>query len=115
VLRRRTTTCQKTPENYAEAVANFIVSVEQMRKKKAYDNNIIAMDETAVWFDCPDTRCIETKGAKEVGRDRSWGVDRISADGAFRSQSSLPATRSRGSPSAWLPALMDESSRPTCW
>ncbi|KAL3113785.1 hypothetical protein niasHT_013844 [Heterodera trifolii] len=25
-----------------------------------------AMDETAVWFDCPDNRCIEKKGAKDV-------------------------------------------------
>ena len=27
---------------------------------------IFAMDETAVWLDCPDNRCIKTKGVKEI-------------------------------------------------
>uniref|UniRef100_A0A183BK65 HTH CENPB-type domain-containing protein n=1 Tax=Globodera pallida TaxID=36090 RepID=A0A183BK65_GLOPA len=65
VLRRRTTAGQKPPSNYAEAVAKFIIYVEQRRQNVNF-SGIYAMDETAVWFDCPDNRCIETKGAKEV-------------------------------------------------
>lgn len=65
VLRRVTTAAQKPPENYAEAVAKFVVFVEQRRKAMKF-SSIFAMDETAVWFDCPDNRCIETKGAKDV-------------------------------------------------
>ena len=65
VLRRVTTSAQKPPKNYAEAVAKYIVLVDQLRKKRKF-TQIIAMDETAVWFDCPDGLCIETKGAKDV-------------------------------------------------
>ena len=64
VLRRRTTTCQKPPIDFAEAVARFVVHLEKRRKEVQFES--YAMDETAVWFDCPDTRCIETRGAKEV-------------------------------------------------
>ncbi len=66
VVRGRTTTCQKPPENYTEAISKFIVHVER-RRREAFFTELYAMDETAVWFDCPDNRCIETKGAKEVG------------------------------------------------
>jgi hypothetical protein len=65
VLRRRTTVCQKPPGKYAEAVAKFIIHIEKRRKEVGFAR-IYAMDETAVWFDCPDNRCIETKGAKDV-------------------------------------------------
>jgi hypothetical protein len=66
VLRRVTTTAQKPPSNYAEAVAEFIIYVEERRRIGNFAQ-VLAMDETAVWFDCPDNRCIETKGAKDVG------------------------------------------------
>jgi hypothetical protein len=65
VLRRRTTTCQKPPKDYADAVASFIVHVEERRRRGGF-TEVFAMDETAVWFDCPDNRCIDTRGAKEV-------------------------------------------------
>jgi hypothetical protein len=60
-----TTACQKPPKDYAEVIAKFIVHVEMRRKEVQY-SQIFAMDETAVWFDCPDGRCIDTKGAKDV-------------------------------------------------
>jgi hypothetical protein len=65
VVRRRTTTCQKPPENYTEAISKFIVHVER-RRREAFFTELYAMDETAVWFDCPDNRCIETN---ETGRE----------------------------------------------
>uniref|UniRef100_A0A915MZS3 HTH CENPB-type domain-containing protein n=1 Tax=Meloidogyne javanica TaxID=6303 RepID=A0A915MZS3_MELJA len=65
VLRCLTTTCQHPPEDYIEAVAKFIVNVEQRRKEASF-SEILAMDETAVWFDDPGGRCIESRGAKEV-------------------------------------------------
>uniref|UniRef100_A0A915NI48 HTH CENPB-type domain-containing protein n=1 Tax=Meloidogyne floridensis TaxID=298350 RepID=A0A915NI48_9BILA len=65
VLRCLTTTCQHPPENYIEAVAEFIVHVEK-RRKEANFSEILAMDETAVWFDDPGGRCIESRGAKDV-------------------------------------------------
>uniref|UniRef100_A0A915EC86 HTH CENPB-type domain-containing protein n=1 Tax=Ditylenchus dipsaci TaxID=166011 RepID=A0A915EC86_9BILA len=64
VLRRRTTTAQKPPENYAETVAKFVMHIAELRKKNRF-SQLIAMDETAVWFDCPDGTCIETKGSKD--------------------------------------------------
>uniref|UniRef100_A0A915EME8 HTH CENPB-type domain-containing protein n=1 Tax=Ditylenchus dipsaci TaxID=166011 RepID=A0A915EME8_9BILA len=65
VYRRVTTTAQKPPENYAEAVAKFIVHLEQRGKAVKFDE-VFAMDETAVWFDCPSSRCIDSIGAKDV-------------------------------------------------
>uniref|UniRef100_A0A915E858 Transposase n=1 Tax=Ditylenchus dipsaci TaxID=166011 RepID=A0A915E858_9BILA len=56
---------EKPPENYAEAVAKFIVHLEERRTAIKF-SSIYAMDETAVWFDCPANTCIETKGAKDV-------------------------------------------------
>lgn len=57
--------CQKPPADYIEAIAKFIIHVEQMRKKTKF-SEVYAFDETAVWFDSPDNRVIETKGAKDV-------------------------------------------------
>uniref|UniRef100_A0A915EFB1 HTH CENPB-type domain-containing protein n=1 Tax=Ditylenchus dipsaci TaxID=166011 RepID=A0A915EFB1_9BILA len=61
--RRVTTTAQKPPKNYAEAVAQFVVHVEERRKAVKF-SSVLAMDETAVWFNCPDNTCIDTKGPK---------------------------------------------------
>jgi predicted kinase len=55
----------KPPLDFAETVALFVVHLEKRRKAVNFAE-IYAMDETAVWFDCPDSRCIETRGAKEV-------------------------------------------------
>ncbi|KAL3123847.1 hypothetical protein niasHT_004941 [Heterodera trifolii] len=41
------------------------------RRRTIFPDGIFAMDETAVWFDCPDNRCIEKKGAKDAP-DVSW-------------------------------------------
>jgi predicted kinase len=38
----------------------------EKRRKTVNFAAIYAMDETAVWFDDPGNRCIETRGAKEV-------------------------------------------------
>lgn len=65
VLRRRTTACQKAPVNYAEDIAKFILFIENRRNVVKF-SSIMAMDETAVWFDSPNNTCIEKKGAKEV-------------------------------------------------
>lgn len=63
--RRRTTTAQKPPINYAQIVAKFIVYVEQRRKKVQFAQ-MFAMDETRVELDCPGNRTIEKTGAKDV-------------------------------------------------
>uniref|UniRef100_A0A915EEL4 palmitoyl-protein hydrolase n=1 Tax=Ditylenchus dipsaci TaxID=166011 RepID=A0A915EEL4_9BILA len=65
VLRRRTTVCQKPPKDYIDRLSKFIVHVEQRRKAIKF-NEILAFDETAVWFDNPESRVIETRGAKDV-------------------------------------------------
>lgn len=67
VLRKRTSVCQKLPTIYAKAVAKFICYVKQRRKlTNNFSGGIFAIDETAVSFDCPDNRCVKTKGAQEV-------------------------------------------------
>uniref|UniRef100_A0A914MTJ7 Transposase n=1 Tax=Meloidogyne incognita TaxID=6306 RepID=A0A914MTJ7_MELIC len=65
VLRCLTTTCQRPPENYIEAIAKFIVHIEKRRKEISF-SELMAMDETAVWFDDPGGRCVDTRGVKDV-------------------------------------------------
>ncbi|KAL3114127.1 hypothetical protein niasHT_010941 [Heterodera trifolii] len=67
VLRKKTSVCQKLPSNNAEAVAKFISFVEQRRKaKNNFPGGILATDETAVWFDFSDCRCIEIRKAPKM-------------------------------------------------
>lgn len=63
--RKPTTICQKPPADYEEQLVKFVLFVESMRKKKAYQY-IYAADETAVFLDFSGSLCIDTKGSKEV-------------------------------------------------
>ena len=62
---RATTACQKPPKDYAEAISRYVLFTAQLRQKLKTPQ-LIAMDETAVWFDPPETTCVETRGVREV-------------------------------------------------
>jgi len=63
--RRPTTTCQKEPNEYREKIVDFIIFVEQQRRKFNYQH-IYAADETAVYIDFSNSLTVEKRGAKEV-------------------------------------------------
>lgn len=51
-VRRRTTVAQKDAKHFTEKLVNFVTYTTRIIKaKKIQPKNIIAMDETAVWFD----------------------------------------------------------------
>ena len=63
--RRPTTTCQKEPNEYREKIVDFIIFVEQQRRKFNYQH-IYAADETAVYIDFSNSLTVEKRSAKEV-------------------------------------------------
>lgn len=66
-LRRRTTLGQSVPETVRPKLENFIVYVRAMRIVKDYHlNDIVAMDETAVWLDMPADNTVDMVGVKSV-------------------------------------------------
>ena len=66
-IRRKTTMAQKLPEQLAPKVINFILYVRLLRNLNKYLNfDMIAMDETAVWFDMPTDTTVDFKGVKSV-------------------------------------------------
>lgn len=66
-LRRRTTLAQKMPEMIAPKLVNFILYVRSLRLRNGYqENDIIAMDETAVWLDMTADTTVEKVGVKSV-------------------------------------------------
>uniref|UniRef100_A0A915MSP8 HTH CENPB-type domain-containing protein n=1 Tax=Meloidogyne javanica TaxID=6303 RepID=A0A915MSP8_MELJA len=63
--RRPTTTCQQIPENYQEKIINFVLYVQDRIKTEKYDH-IYCADETAVFLDSSNSKCVEEVGSKQV-------------------------------------------------
>lgn len=58
-----TTVCQKPPEAYEKKIVDFIVYIRNKIKERNFDEkSIFASDETAVWIDCSNTKCVNKKG-----------------------------------------------------
>ena len=66
--RKRTTVCQKLPEEFAQKIARYVLFVRYLRMKNQYQmHDIYAANETAVWLDAVSNDTIDTVGVKEVG------------------------------------------------
>lgn len=66
-VRRRTTVAQKEPDKMIEKMVSFVLFMERNRKRiKATPSDILAMDETAVWFDMVGETTVADKGAKSI-------------------------------------------------
>lgn len=66
-LRRRTTMCQRLPEEYGEKLLSFQKFVIKKRREHAYLLSQIGnADQTPVWFDAPENVTVEAKGKKSV-------------------------------------------------
>ncbi|KAL1444446.1 hypothetical protein MTO96_029867 [Rhipicephalus appendiculatus] len=66
-LRRRTSICQKLPEEFEDQLLNFQRFVNRLREQKNYMMGQIGnADETPVWFDMPSSTTITQRGAKDV-------------------------------------------------
>ena len=67
VTRRKTTQSQKDPDRLADKLVHFVLQVRRLRNQHIYVNqNIIAMDETAVWLDMISGTMVDAKGAKTI-------------------------------------------------
>ena len=66
-IRRKTTESQKDPDKLIDKLLAYIIQVCRQRAKFNYtDNNIVAMDETAVWQDMLSTTTVNTIGEKTI-------------------------------------------------
>jgi hypothetical protein len=66
-VRRRTTIAQKSPDDMIKKMVSFVRFVERAREKtQATPSEIIAMDETAVWFDMVGETTVHSTGAKSI-------------------------------------------------
>lgn len=66
-VRRRTTLSQKQPGQVTEKLVNFVTYVtRQTVEKKIQDRDVIAMDETAVFFDMVGSSTVEQRGTRSV-------------------------------------------------
>lgn len=66
-LRRRTSICQKLPEEYEDKLIEFQLYVNSLRRQHGYMLGQIGnADETPVWFDMPSSTTVCERGAKEV-------------------------------------------------
>ncbi|KAL2096389.1 hypothetical protein ACEWY4_008537 [Coilia grayii] len=66
-LRRRTTMAQKNPDLLTEKLVSFFDYVSKtVVSKRISEKDIIAMDETAVWFDMVSPSTIDVRGTKSV-------------------------------------------------
>lgn len=66
-LRKKTTVCQKTPEDLIPKLISYITHLKRLRlAHKFTPANIFAMDETACWMDMPSNTTIDVCGAKCV-------------------------------------------------
>lgn len=66
-LRRRTTMAQKDPDLLTEKLVSFVDYVSKtVVSKRISEKDIIAMDETAVWFDMVSPTTIDVRGTKSV-------------------------------------------------
>lgn len=75
-FRRRTTLCQRLPEDYTDKVLSFHKYVIGLRHQHNYLLSQIGnADQTPVWFDCPENYTVELKGKKSVAV-RTTGAER---------------------------------------
>ena len=66
-LRRRTTMAQKDPDKLTEKLVSFVDYIgKAVSSKGILEKDIIAMDETAVWFDMVSPTTIDARGTKSV-------------------------------------------------
>lgn len=66
-LRRRTSICQKLPEEFEDKLVNFQRFVNRLREQNNFMMGQIGnADETPVWFDMPSSTTITQRGAKDV-------------------------------------------------
>uniref|UniRef100_A0A8C6KRG3 HTH CENPB-type domain-containing protein n=1 Tax=Nothobranchius furzeri TaxID=105023 RepID=A0A8C6KRG3_NOTFU len=66
-LRRRTTMAQKDPDLLTQKLVSFVDYVSKtVVSKRISEKDIIAMDETAVWFDMVSPSTINVRGTKSV-------------------------------------------------
>ncbi|GAA6077977.1 zinc finger protein 540-like [Tachysurus ichikawai] len=67
VRRRTTVVAQKDAKHFTEKLVNFVTYTTRIIKaKKIQPKNIIAMDETAVWFDMVGSTTVDARGARSV-------------------------------------------------
>lgn len=67
VYRRRTTVAQKPPHDYRLKIVRFIRYIRRLRLQLDYDKcDIIACDETPLWFEGVGSTTVNKSGAKEV-------------------------------------------------
>lgn len=66
-LRRKTTVCQKMPEDFLEKIAEYQCFVKAFHQKNRYVLGQIGnADETPICFDMPRNYTVNMKGAKQV-------------------------------------------------
>lgn len=66
-VRRVTSVAQKPPNEFADKIVSHIMFTAQLRKNhRISDDRIIAMDETAVFFDMTSNSTVEKSGVKTV-------------------------------------------------
>ncbi len=66
-VRRRTTLAQKEAGQFTEKLVNFVTyTTQQTITKKIKNRDVIAVDETAVWFDMVGSTTVEGRGACSV-------------------------------------------------
>ena len=75
-VRRKTTQSQKEQERLVEKLAHFVLKVRRLRNQHSYVNqNIIAMDDTAVWLDMISGKtvdvCTRPIRMKTTGNEKS--------------------------------------------
>ncbi|CAJ1059666.1 Pogo transposable element with KRAB domain [Xyrichtys novacula] len=65
--RRRITIAQKDTKEFTEKLVKFVnFSSRMIERMKILERDIIAMDETAVWFDMVGSTTVETRGTRSV-------------------------------------------------
>ena len=66
-IHRRTTEAQKNPSQLIDKLCAYVAKVRKLRQRVNYDmEDIIAMDETAVWNDMIANTTVEKRGAHTV-------------------------------------------------
>ena len=66
-LRRRTTVCQKLPQDYVTKIVTFIIRIRKMREMKQYPLASIGnMDETPLWMDMPGDTTVASVGERSI-------------------------------------------------
>ncbi|KAK0134673.1 TBC1 domain family member 13 [Merluccius polli] len=86
-VRRRTTVAQKDARHFTGKLVSFVTFTTRLiEKRKIQVKNIIAMDETAVWFDMVASTTVDTRGARSVplkttGHEKSHFTVVLAADG----------------------------------